>query len=146
MSPRELKGNLGQRVELRCEVLLNTATGCSWLHQQRGAATSPVFLMYISKTRTKLAEGLDDNISGGRTQENVYSLVLNRFREENQGYYFCAVLSNSVLYFSPFVPVFLPGPRAESAHRSVRGLGRTSKPVFRTDAPLSSLLAPLGAT
>ncbi|KAM7079122.1 T-cell surface glycoprotein CD8 alpha chain [Molossus nigricans] len=109
MSPREVRGTLGQRVELQCEVLLTTATGCSWLFQRRGAAASPVFLMYSSKVRTKLAEELDAaQFSGGRTQDNVYSLVLTRFGEENQGYYFCAALSNSVLHFSPFVPVFLP--------------------------------------
>lgn len=144
MLPREVKATLGQRVELRCEVLMTTTSGCSWLYQPRGAAASPVFLMYISKIRTKLAEELDaSRFSGERKQDNVYSLVLSRFRSEDQGYYFCTVLSNSALYFSPFVPVFLPGPRGR---RSAWGSGRASKPVLHTDAPLSSLLAPLGAT
>ncbi|XP_015991890.2 T-cell surface glycoprotein CD8 alpha chain [Rousettus aegyptiacus] len=103
--------HLGKPLELRCEVLLdNLASGCSWLLQRPGAAASPVFLMYISKTRTKLADGLDSkHISGQMIKDSqVFGLTLHHFREEDQGYYFCSVVGNSILYFSSFVPVFLP--------------------------------------
>lgn len=114
---QDVQVHLGKKLELRCEVLLSPlASGCSWLFQRPGAATSPVFLMYISKIQTKPSERLDSKrISGQRIQNAVYSLTLNSFREEEQGYYFCAVLSNSILYFSSFVPVFLPGLGAEGS-------------------------------
>ncbi|KAM8784482.1 T-cell surface glycoprotein CD8 alpha chain [Rhynchonycteris naso] len=107
MTPRQVKATLGQPVELRCEVLLSTlVSGCSWLFQRSEASASPVFLMYISTTRVKVAEGIEQ-ISGKKVQD-TYSLTLHRFREQDQGYYFCSVLSNSILYFSPLVPVTLP--------------------------------------
>ncbi|XP_066123742.1 T-cell surface glycoprotein CD8 alpha chain isoform X1 [Saccopteryx bilineata] len=107
MTPRQVKATLGQRVELRCEVLLSTlVSGCSWLFQRPEASASPVFLMYISTTRVKVAEGIGQ-ISGQKSQD-TYSLTLHSFREQDQGYYFCSVLSNSILYFSPLVRVTLP--------------------------------------
>ncbi|XP_039108580.1 T-cell surface glycoprotein CD8 alpha chain isoform X1 [Hyaena hyaena] len=111
VSPQKVDGKLGHRVELRCEVLLTSATpGCTWLFQKNEPAARPVFLAYISPNRFRLADGLDSTrISGKRVQDTLYSLTLNSFRKEDEGYYFCSVLSNSVLYFSAFIPVFLPG-------------------------------------
>ncbi|XP_066123743.1 T-cell surface glycoprotein CD8 alpha chain isoform X2 [Saccopteryx bilineata] len=78
MTPRQVKATLGQRVELRCEVLLSTlVSGCSWLFQRPEASASPVFLMYISTTRVKVAEGIGQ-ISGQKSQD-TYSLTLHSF-------------------------------------------------------------------
>lgn len=112
------QAQLGKPSELRCEVLLdNLASGCSWLLQRPGATASPVFLMYISKTRTKLADGLNSKqISGHLIKDTrIFILTLHNFREEDQGYYFCSVVGSSILYFSNFVPVFLPGLGAQGA-------------------------------
>ncbi|KAB0389519.1 hypothetical protein E2I00_011119, partial [Balaenoptera physalus] len=63
----------------------------------------------LPRTRSKPAEGLDTNyISGTKAEGANFHLTLHRFREEDQGYYFCSFMSNSVMYFSNFVPVFLP--------------------------------------
>ncbi|KAF6320946.1 CD8a molecule [Rhinolophus ferrumequinum] len=102
--------SLGQTVKLECEVLLSSATqGCSWLYLPPAPDTSPRFLMYLSQSRVRMAEGLDSKwISGERTKEKDYRLTLNSLRKDDEGYYFCAVFSNFVWHFSPLIPVFLP--------------------------------------
>lgn len=148
MTPPAVTGALGQTVELRCEVLLPmSGTGCSWLVLGPGAARSPTFLMFISKIRGKPVQGPDSSrFSGAKVGNDLYSLTLSSFRKEDEGYYFCSVLSNSIMYFSPFVPVFLPGPGAAGAAPRGVGWARASEPVSPRDAPLSSLLAPLGSS
>ncbi|XP_054431521.1 T-cell surface glycoprotein CD8 alpha chain [Pteronotus mesoamericanus] len=134
MSPREKKATLGEEVELRCEPLKSGASGCTWLYQRPGAAASPIFLMYISNTRTKSTEGLFANqISGHKDRSDVYSLRVKNFQENNQGYYFCSILYNSIAYFSPFVPVFLPAkPTTTPAPRPpTPAPTRTSQPASR---------------
>ncbi|KAM9585269.1 T-cell surface glycoprotein CD8 alpha chain isoform 2-T2 [Trichechus inunguis] len=105
MSPLKVQGTLGKSVELECEVLLsNFASGCSWLFQRPDAATSPTFLLYISSSRPKPSS---DRYSGSKT-ESRFKFTLHDFQVEDQGYYFCSVVSNHALYFSAVVPVFLP--------------------------------------
>lgn len=108
MTPRAMPAALGQPMELHCEVLMSTSgSGCSWLFLEPGAARSPTFLMFISKVRGKPVPD-SSRFSGAKVGSDRYSLSLNSFRQEDEGYYFCSVLSNSIMYFSPFVPVFLP--------------------------------------
>ncbi|XP_019797627.1 T-cell surface glycoprotein CD8 alpha chain isoform X1 [Tursiops truncatus] len=110
MSPVRVQARLGEKVKLHCEVLQSSMTSsCSWLYQKPGDASRPIFLMYLSSTRSKPAEGLDTSyISGTKAEGANFHLTLHRFHEEDQGYYFCSFMSNSVMYFSNFVPVFLP--------------------------------------
>uniref|UniRef100_A0A8D2JM01 T-cell surface glycoprotein CD8 alpha chain n=1 Tax=Sciurus vulgaris TaxID=55149 RepID=A0A8D2JM01_SCIVU len=109
MQPLKVDAERGQRVELHCEVLMaGGAQGCSWLYQPPGVAARPTFVLYISTHRTKLAETLDpEQFSGAKTKDS-YRLTLHSFREGHQGYYFCSVVVNSEIFFSPLVPVFLP--------------------------------------
>ncbi|XP_036894800.1 T-cell surface glycoprotein CD8 alpha chain [Sturnira hondurensis] len=131
LTPREVTQVVGKKVELRCEVFVTKSSGCTWLYQRREAAARPVFLMYIG-TRTKIAEGLESRISGEKVQSDVYTLTLNRFTEEDQGYYFCSVVANSIVYFSPFVPVFLPEKRTTPAPRPpTQAPPSASQPVSR---------------
>lgn len=145
MSPTQKETRLGEKVELQCELLQSgMATGCSWLRHIPGDDPRPTFLMYLSAQRVKLAEGLDPrHISGAKVSGTKFQLTLSSFLQEDQGYYFCSVVSNSILYFSNFVPVFLPGSGAPG------GLWVSRLSPFFTRTPLrSSLLGfePLGAT
>lgn len=112
--------SLGDSVTLECEVLLSSAApGCSWLYLPPGPATSPRFLMYLSQSRFRMVEGLDSSkwISGERTQEKVYRLTLKSLRKDDEGYYFCAALSNSIWHFSRLMPVFLPAKPTPTTKR-----------------------------
>lgn len=113
MSPRELVAQVGTKVTLRCEVLVpNAPAGCSWLFQPRHDAKGPTFLLYHSASGTKLAPGLEQKRFSPSKSSNTYTLTVNSFQKRDEGYYFCSVSGNMMLYFSPFVPVFLPGASA----------------------------------
>lgn len=116
MSPKKMDAELGQKVVLTCEVMLSTSQGCSWLFQSSSSELpQPTFVVYISSTRTKLNEKLDEKLFSAQKvkDQSKYTLTLNKFSKENQGYYFCSVTSNSAMHFSPLVPVFQKGLGAE---------------------------------
>ncbi|XP_049982401.1 T-cell surface glycoprotein CD8 alpha chain [Alexandromys fortis] len=101
---------LGKELKLKCKVLLSTSQGCTWLFQKGGSGVKPTFLLYHSTTaRIKVNDKLDANQFSGERNDKEYTLTLKKFGEENEGYYFCSVTGNSVVYFSPLLPVFLPG-------------------------------------
>lgn len=125
MSPPNVVAERGENVKLICKVLLSTSQGCSWLFQKRGDVLAPTFLIYLSSTRKKSNDNLNSNQISGEKNGDEYTLTLSKFSEENQGYYFCSVTSNSVVYFSPLVPVFLP-------EKPTTPVGRLPTPVPTT--------------
>lgn len=107
LSPKKVDAEIGQEVKLTCEVLRDTSQGCSWLFQNSSSELpQPTFIIYVSSSRSKLNDKLDPNLFSARKETNKYILTLSKFSTKNQGYYFCSITSNSVMYFSPLVPVF----------------------------------------
>lgn len=142
MSPPNVVAERGENVKLICKVLLSTSQGCSWLFQKRGDGLAPTFLIYLSSTRKKSNDNLNSNQISGEKNGDEYTLTLSKFSEENQGFYFCSVTSNSVVYFSPLVPVFLPGLGAEVSSPGCWGV--TSEHVSHADVLLLNLLGTPG--
>lgn len=124
MSTKKVDAKLGQKVDLACEVLPTTAQGgCSWLFQNSSSKLpQPTFIVYLAahSAMTKLNENLDSQLFSAKRDKNKYTLTLNKFGKENQGYYFCTIFVNSAMVISPLVPVFQkvnstttkPAPRA----------------------------------
>lgn len=133
MLPTKLEAKLGEKIKLECEVLTSTASGCSWLFESRSSQVpNPTFIAYVSLTRSKLSEKLDPKLFNAHKQDSKYILTLSKFSPEHEGYYFCAITSNSMLHFSPLVPVFLP------AKPTIKPVTRPSTPVppIGTSQPL----------
>ncbi|XP_005076140.1 T-cell surface glycoprotein CD8 alpha chain [Mesocricetus auratus] len=108
MSPKKVVTQLGNKVELSCQVLLTISQGCSWIFQKEGSGVKPTFLIYLSSTRETRNRDLHSIRVSGKKNGDKYTLTLENFSKEFEGYYFCSVTGNSVVYFSPLVPVFLP--------------------------------------
>ncbi|EDK98939.1 T-cell surface glycoprotein CD8 alpha chain isoform 1 precursor [Mus musculus] len=127
--PKKMDAELGQKVDLVCEVLGSVSQGCSWLFQNSSSKLpQPTFVVYMASSHNKITwdEKLNSSklFSAMRDTNNKYVLTLNKFSKENEGYYFCSVISNSVMYFSSVVPVL---QKVNST---------TTKPVLRTPSPV----------
>ncbi|KAL1768200.1 hypothetical protein HispidOSU_023251 [Sigmodon hispidus] len=108
MSPKKVVAHLGKEVRLTCEVWVSTSQGCSWLFLEHGSGVKPTFLIYLSGSRNERNNKIPSTKLSGKKEDKKYTLTLNNFAKEDEGYYFCSVTSNSVVYFSPLVSVFLP--------------------------------------
>uniref|UniRef100_F7F964 T-cell surface glycoprotein CD8 alpha chain n=1 Tax=Monodelphis domestica TaxID=13616 RepID=F7F964_MONDO len=110
MNPVEKRdAGQGRELKLQCETVNSSPTGCSWLRLTPGAVV-PTFLLYLSGSSqsVKVAPELDSRRFGGSRSSSSYFLTLKDFQKDDQGYYYCVVARNSRLFFSPFVPVFMP--------------------------------------
>lgn len=116
ISPKKVDAELGQKVELVCEVMWTTSQGCSWLFQNSSSELSqPTFVVYIASSHSKITwnNHVVQQLFSAKRDTRKYILTLNKFSKENEGYYFCSVTSNSVMYFTSLVPVFQKGLEAE---------------------------------
>ncbi|CAO2605360.1 T-cell surface glycoprotein CD8 alpha chain [Lemmus lemmus] len=126
---------LGKELELKCTVQMSISQGCSWILQKDGSGVKPTFLLYHSTSRVKVNDLLDENQVSIYKNGNEYTFILKKFGEENQGYYFCSVTSNSVVYFSPLLSVFLPGLRTGVPSPGVPTAGTSRSPRPETCRP-----------
>ena len=120
----------------------SVSQGCSWLFQNSSSKLpQPTFVVYMASSHNKITwdEKLNSSklFSAVRDTNNKYVLTLNKFSKENEGYYFCSVISNSVMYFSSVVPVLQKGLEVEVPVSWV--LGVTSEQVSRRFPLLKSL-------
>ncbi|XP_049640572.1 T-cell surface glycoprotein CD8 alpha chain [Suncus etruscus] len=134
-----------EQVQLRCEVLRSEpVTGCNWLFQGPDLGAVPEFLVYIG-TRSVLRPGLS-GVSGKKESPGVFVLTLDSFGESQQGYYFCAVISNSIMHFSSRLPLFLPAKPTTTPRPPTRA-PNTPQPLSsspETCRPASRLSGDLG--
>ncbi|XP_074053111.1 T-cell surface glycoprotein CD8 alpha chain-like [Macrotis lagotis] len=136
--PEKRDARPAETVQLSCETLGVSQTGCSWLRLVPGARV-PTFLLFISGStgNVKVADGLNDGrLQGARASGTVYTLTLKDFRAQDQGHYYCLLARNAALFFSPSVAVFLP-------------VKATTTPAPKTTTPLaftnSSIQIPAGS-
>ncbi|XP_052029848.1 T-cell surface glycoprotein CD8 alpha chain isoform X2 [Apodemus sylvaticus] len=126
IAPKKVDATVGQKVNLVCEMGSTTSLGCNWLFQNSSSKLpQPIFIAYLSSTQStvKLNDGLDLQLFSAKRDRNKYILTL-KFSTKNQGYYFCTTFSNSMMSFSPLVPVF---QKVNST---------TTKPVPRAATPV----------
>ncbi|XP_021514652.1 T-cell surface glycoprotein CD8 alpha chain [Meriones unguiculatus] len=130
ISSKESAVQLGQKVELACEVQISTSQGCSWLFQD-GSSEPPKlkFIAYVSSMgQPKGIDKQDAKYFSAKKTGDKYILTVSGFSKKQEGYYFCSSISNAVVYFSRLLPVFLSEPRTSPAPT-------TPPPVPPTETP-----------
>ncbi|XP_055473213.1 T-cell surface glycoprotein CD8 alpha chain, partial [Psammomys obesus] len=109
ISSKESAAQLGQKVELACEVRISTSQGCSWIFQDGSSAPPKLkFIAYVSSLgQSKGIDKQDVKHFSAKKTGDKYILTVSEFSKKHEGYYFCSSISNSVMYFSRLLPVFL---------------------------------------
>ncbi|XP_075122526.1 T-cell surface glycoprotein CD8 alpha chain [Leptodactylus fuscus] len=97
-------------VTLKCEAENHEATdvGIFWFRHKKGAV-SPQSIVYYSSTRKATYK---DQTESGRFKPSIsaslFTLVIERFDQTDQGTYYCLINKNSVLHISPGLKLFYP--------------------------------------
>ncbi|NXA75037.1 CD8A protein, partial [Thryothorus ludovicianus] len=106
-SPKDITQlQVGQMLELECRTDKNR--GVFWIHQdKRGNLHFIVFINSMSKATFEGNQKTSARFEASN-KNMIYWLVVKSFTPQDEGKYFCLMIDNQMLYFSPGQPAFLP--------------------------------------
>ncbi|NXK61332.1 CD8A protein, partial [Sylvietta virens] len=104
---------VGQKLELQCQT--GKESGAFWIRQDRSGTLH--FIVFISSTSRVTFGGNEKTATRfeARKEGMFYHLVVKSLTPQDEGKYFCVMVSRQILYFSPGQLVFLPGTTTVAA-------------------------------
>ncbi|NWW17208.1 CD8A protein, partial [Falcunculus frontatus] len=96
---------VGQRLELECQT--HRDSGAFWVRQDKsGTLHFIVFISSVSRTTFSNDHRTSPRFEA-RKDSTIYRLVVKSFTPQDEGRYFCMMIFNQMLYFSPGQLAFL---------------------------------------
>ncbi|NXS29538.1 CD8A protein, partial [Pomatostomus ruficeps] len=126
---------LGQRLQLECQT--GRDSGAFWIRQDnRGTLHFIVFINSISRATFSGDQKRPPRFEASK-DKTIYRLVVKSFTPQDEGNYFCMIIFNQNLYFSPGQPAFLPVTTtvAPTTSGSTPKRGTTEEPNLSTPDP-----------
>ncbi|KFP77726.1 T-cell surface glycoprotein CD8 alpha chain, partial [Acanthisitta chloris] len=131
---------LGQRLEMECQT--DRDSGTFWIRQDKaGTLHFIVFISSLSRVTFEGNQKTSPRFEASR-DNSFYRLVVKSFTPQDQGKYFCLMINNQMMYFSPGQPVFFPVTTTPEpmAPEPTTQRGITEKdPYLKTPDPDSSM-------
>ncbi|NWR46020.1 CD8A protein, partial [Regulus satrapa] len=110
---------VGQKLELECRT--NRNSGAFWIRRDKSGTLH--FIVFINSISRATFEGNQKTSPRFEASKHnmIYHLVVKSFTRQDEGNYFCAMIDNQMLYFSPGQPAFLPAPGGHSVFSTPTG-------------------------
>ncbi|XP_054850649.1 T-cell surface glycoprotein CD8 alpha chain-like isoform X2 [Eublepharis macularius] len=108
--------DINARVELDCETSFPDA-GVSWMLQRNDRSLHSI--LYIN-SRSRVTPENTPNYEATRNG-NTYKLIVKKFKNQDEGIYYCIVFRNQVIHFSSGLSVFLPVRTTQAPTTQRRG-------------------------
>ncbi|XP_059701387.1 T-cell surface glycoprotein CD8 alpha chain-like isoform X1 [Haemorhous mexicanus] len=110
-SPKDIgQLRVGQKLELECHT--DRSSGASWIRQDRSGTLH--FIVFISSLSRATFEGSQKTSTRFEASKDntTYRLAVKSFTPQDEGRYFCVMILNQMLHFSPGQRAFLPATTA----------------------------------
>ncbi|NWW55998.1 CD8A protein, partial [Ifrita kowaldi] len=106
-SPKDITQlRVGQRLELECRT--GRDSGAFWIRQDKsGTLHFIVFINSMSRATFSSDQRASPRFEASK-HNTFYLLVVKSFTPQDEGSYFCMMIFNQMLFFSPGQPAFLP--------------------------------------
>ncbi|XP_044150258.1 T-cell surface glycoprotein CD8 alpha chain [Bufo gargarizans] len=121
------RGSSGSML-LNCQGESRDATdvGVFWFRQKKGA-TYPESILFLSSINKPIyRDPSDSNRFKASMSGNLFTLVIERFDEKDQGTYYCLINKNAVLTFSPGLQLIYPEVTTQKP-RTTKATARTTE-------------------